>query len=161
RSVGQALGVSDDTAQKRVARALDKLREILSRRGITASGTALSAILIGHTVQAAPAGLIASISAATIAATTTTITTHVTMNWINLKLITAIVTSAVVAGTATHFVQQKEADRLRTDNATLRAQQETLQKEHDAAIASAAAKDNGPALLSRQDQSDLLRLRAE
>src|SRR5438093_5383324 len=40
RSVGLALGVSDDTAQKRVSRALEKLRQHLSRRGITTSAAA-------------------------------------------------------------------------------------------------------------------------
>src|SRR5947209_5521643 len=34
RSVGLALGLSDDAAQKRVSRALDKLRDLLSQRGI-------------------------------------------------------------------------------------------------------------------------------
>src|SRR6266508_3589731 len=45
RSVGVALGVSDDTAQKRVSRALEKLREHFSRRGITTSAAALSIVL--------------------------------------------------------------------------------------------------------------------
>ena len=35
RSVGAALGISDDAAQKRVSRALEKLREMLANRGVT------------------------------------------------------------------------------------------------------------------------------
>src|SRR5438093_8034839 len=35
RAVGAALGVSEDTAQKRVSRALEKLREHLSRRNVS------------------------------------------------------------------------------------------------------------------------------
>src|SRR5437016_11404701 len=65
RSVGLALGVSDDTAQKRVSRALDKLRDLLSQRGIRTSAAALSIILSANAVQAAPAGLAAAISTAT------------------------------------------------------------------------------------------------
>ena len=42
RSVGLALGVSDDTAQKRVSRALDKLRDLLSQQGIATPAVALS-----------------------------------------------------------------------------------------------------------------------
>src|SRR5262245_31897410 len=64
RSAGLALGVSDDTAQKRVSRALDKLRERLSRRGITTSAAALSLVLSAHAVEAAPLGLAATISTA-------------------------------------------------------------------------------------------------
>src|SRR5215469_9058003 len=72
RSVGVALGVSDDTAQKRVSRALEKLRECLARRGLTATGAALSVAISANAVQAAPAGLAASLSTAALAGTTLT-----------------------------------------------------------------------------------------
>jgi len=61
RAVGAALGVSDDTAQKRVARGLEKLRVALERRGVTTTTTALSAALASQAVQAAPAGLAAAL----------------------------------------------------------------------------------------------------
>lgn len=64
REVGRALGVSDDTAQKRVARALEKLHGLLSKRGITSSVTTLSVLLAAHAVQAAPIGLTEAISRA-------------------------------------------------------------------------------------------------
>src|SRR5207249_8707096 len=64
RAVGAALGVSGDTAQKRVSRALDKLREHLSRRGISRTATALSVVLSANAIQAAPVGLTVSISTA-------------------------------------------------------------------------------------------------
>ena len=35
RAIGGALGISDDAAQKRVSRALEKLRELLASRGVT------------------------------------------------------------------------------------------------------------------------------
>src|SRR6266536_435854 len=64
RSVGLALGVSDGAAQKRVSRALEKLRDLLSQRGIRTSATALSIILSANAVQAAPVGLAVTISSA-------------------------------------------------------------------------------------------------
>ena len=57
RSVGLALGVSDDTAQKRVSRALEKLREYLAHHGITTTGAALAMDISANAVQAAPVGL--------------------------------------------------------------------------------------------------------
>ena len=77
REVGAALGVSDDTAQKRVSRALEKLRQQLARRGITSPATALSAAIIANAVQAAPAGLAATISS-TVLLTGTAISSTVT-----------------------------------------------------------------------------------
>src|SRR5260370_26711305 len=64
RSVGRALGISDDAAQKRVSRALDKLREHLSRRGIQTSAAALSLVIATNAVHAAPLGLVAALSSA-------------------------------------------------------------------------------------------------
>jgi protocatechuate 3,4-dioxygenase beta subunit len=57
RSVGAALGISDDAAQKRVSRALGKLRELLANRGVTLTFALLSSFMAGRAVSAAPAGL--------------------------------------------------------------------------------------------------------
>jgi RNA polymerase sigma factor (sigma-70 family) len=60
--VGEVLGVSEVAAQKRVSRALEKLRVILCRRGITLSSIALAAAVTESAVQAAPAGLTATVA---------------------------------------------------------------------------------------------------
>jgi RNA polymerase sigma factor (sigma-70 family) len=67
RAVGAALGVSDDTAQKRVARALEKLRTWLGRRGVTSTAGALAVVLSAEAVQAAPATLGASLTGTALA----------------------------------------------------------------------------------------------
>src|SRR2546426_3797541 len=53
RAVGSALGVGEDAAQKRVSRALEKVRTFLSRRGVTLTATALGATLATESVVAA------------------------------------------------------------------------------------------------------------
>ena len=68
RAIGAALGISDDAAQKRVARALGKLRTILLRRGVTLSAGSLAVALSAGTAQSAPASLSASICSASLAA---------------------------------------------------------------------------------------------
>jgi RNA polymerase sigma factor (sigma-70 family) len=58
RKIGMALGVSEDAAQKRVSRALEKLRALLLKRGnVSLPVAALSLVLASHSVQAAPSGL--------------------------------------------------------------------------------------------------------
>ncbi len=64
REVGGALGASEDAAKMRVNRALDKLRNFFHRRGITVPEAALAAAISENSLQAAPAGLAASVSAA-------------------------------------------------------------------------------------------------
>lgn len=64
REIGQALGTTDDGAQKRLSRALERLRAALVRRGVTTSAGALAAALTSHAVETAPAGLQGLITAA-------------------------------------------------------------------------------------------------
>src|SRR5207249_1858276 len=64
RTVGQALGVSDDAAQKRVSRAVERLREFFAKRGVTVGAGGLAVVMSANAVQAAPAGLAVTISIA-------------------------------------------------------------------------------------------------
>lgn len=66
RVVGAALGLNDDAAQKRVSRAVAKLREILTRNGISVSASSLSGFL-SATVPCAPAGLASSVAKSSLA----------------------------------------------------------------------------------------------
>jgi RNA polymerase sigma factor (sigma-70 family) len=64
RDVGAALGTNDDAAQKRVSRALEQLRAFFLRRGIAVTAAGLATTLTAHAIEAAPAGLGATISGA-------------------------------------------------------------------------------------------------
>jgi RNA polymerase sigma factor (sigma-70 family) len=68
REVGEALGLSEDASQKRITRALEKLRAYFSRRGIAASLPLLTAVLHANAVQGAPIGLSSTIAASSFAA---------------------------------------------------------------------------------------------
>ncbi|HXP61041.1 MAG TPA: sigma-70 family RNA polymerase sigma factor [Dongiaceae bacterium] len=67
REVGRALGTSEDAAQKRVTRALEKLRSYFARQGIAATAGLIAAEISAHAVQSAPAGLAAGIAATSLA----------------------------------------------------------------------------------------------
>src|SRR5690348_861311 len=71
REVGKALGTSDDAAQKRVSRAVDRLREFFSKRGVTIGAAGLVVVISTNAVHAAPAGLAVAISSVALVATTT------------------------------------------------------------------------------------------
>ena len=129
RSIGQSLGVADDAAQKRVSRALDKLRAGLSRRGISATAAALSAVLSANAVQSAPAGLAVTISAAaTLAGTAVQTSTAIAATKIiamtTLQKAIIGVAFAAVVGTGVHEARQA---------AWLRGEVQTLQQQAGAA----------------------------
>jgi RNA polymerase sigma factor (sigma-70 family) len=52
RRVGASFGISEDAAQKRVARALEKLRAVLATRGVTVSSVALTTFLAAQSTAA-------------------------------------------------------------------------------------------------------------
>src|SRR5438034_4094344 len=64
REVGRTFGTSEDAAQKRVSRAVERLREFFAKRGVTVGASGLAGIISAHAVQAAPSGLAVTISTA-------------------------------------------------------------------------------------------------
>jgi RNA polymerase sigma factor (sigma-70 family) len=65
--VGERLGFGESGSSRRIARALEKLRIRLAKRGITTTAAALTAVLSAHAVQAAPAEVVASLANAALA----------------------------------------------------------------------------------------------
>jgi len=169
RAVGAALGVSDDTAQKRVSRALDKCREHLSRRGIRSTATALSAVLSANAVQAAPTGLASALSAVALAGAPVAATASaaagkvIAMTTLQKTLITA--TIAVLAGAAIY--EAHHAGNARAEVQTLQQQQTPLteqirqlqQERNETANQLAALRDKSERL--SRDAAEVLRLRGE
>ncbi len=70
REVGEALGASEDAAQKRVSRAVERLREFFSKRNVTIGAGGLAVLISANAVQSAPIGLAAAISTAAVFAGT-------------------------------------------------------------------------------------------
>ncbi len=65
--IGAVLGLSENAARMRVDRALEKLRSLFHRRGVTVASATLAASLTAHSTHAAPIGLAAKVAAASFA----------------------------------------------------------------------------------------------
>jgi len=63
RDVGHALGISEDTAQKRVARAIIKLRGLLVKEGVPVSSGAMTASISAHAMPIVSAQISATVAA--------------------------------------------------------------------------------------------------
>jgi Sigma-70, region 4 len=63
--IAEALGISEHAASKRVTRAVDRLRDFFSRRGVSVSSATLGAILATNVSEAAPAALASAVSSTT------------------------------------------------------------------------------------------------
>jgi len=113
RSVGRALGTSDDTAQKRVTRALEKLRAVLTRRGVAVTSTAL----LAASLEAAPftpvaPGLAALVSAHALSTAATAAGTGLTLlslkTMITSKLALGLAATVAIAGTTAILVTHSD-----------------------------------------------------
>ncbi len=160
REVGAEFGISEDAARMRANRALERLRALLDRRGVSVTPVLLAAALVSTASSAVPAGLAGAITTTAVAGTILTTVTTTTMNWINAKAIAAIVSAAVLTGTGTYLVKQNEANRLRDENGKLLAQQAALTTEIQSAQ-SAAQLTASELDRSKKDNLELLRLRNE
>src|SRR4051794_39301038 len=68
RSIARVFGVSEDAAQKRVSRAVGKLRELLEQRGVVLAAAALGTVLSEQCIRAAPMTLASHVATKAFAA---------------------------------------------------------------------------------------------
>jgi uncharacterized protein (TIGR03435 family) len=126
RDVGLALGASEDAAEKRVSRALEKLRNFFTKRGVDSTTATIAETISANSVQAAPVALAKSVTAVAIAkgaaASGSTLTlikgALKIMAWTKAKTATVAITVALLAaGTATvtvkKILESKEDDSWR------------------------------------------------
>jgi RNA polymerase sigma factor (sigma-70 family) len=162
RTVGTALGVSDDTAQKRIARSLEKLRALLARRGVTTTSTALSAALATNAVQAAPAGLASAWIGASLAnATAETGTTSTLMKIMSMTKFQTGLSAIIVGGLALTATLQHQAGRkARDENQALQQQIASLAADNQSLSNRLQQAGSAPTLADDRFR-ELLRLRGE
>ncbi|HEX7577435.1 MAG TPA: sigma-70 family RNA polymerase sigma factor, partial [Verrucomicrobiae bacterium] len=67
RDVGLALGASEDAAERRVNRALEKLRKFFTKHGVSSTTAMIAGAISANSVQAAPVALAKSVTAMAIA----------------------------------------------------------------------------------------------
>jgi hypothetical protein len=173
REVGETLGTSDDAAQKRVSRAIERLREFLAQRGVMVGAGGLGIVLSSHAVQAAPAGLASAVftsafagaaasataSSASLSATTQTLAMTTTQKAL------VVLTLVAAVGVSVYEVRQNAALRARNlaleqEHIPLAEQVQQLKQERDRATNRVAALTEEVAK-SKRNPAELLKLRGE
>ena len=118
RDVGAAIGASDDTAQKRVSRAVERLRDFLVKRGVDAVATGLVAAVSAHAVQAAPSKLAGTISAA-ISGGTAALVTTTSIIAVKTKISLAVAAALLVFGGGAYLIWQAKIRPINAENEKL------------------------------------------
>jgi RNA polymerase sigma factor (sigma-70 family) len=169
RSIGQALGVSDDSAQKRVSRALEKLRNQLGQRGIRSSAAALSIVLSANAVQSAPLSLSATIFAQT--ALSAAVVKSGAIGVANTLFMTTVqktvIATVLVAAMGTGVYQARRAALFQDQASALQQQRDVLAEENRQLREEKSSATKGQAAASQridgapEPSGELLRLRGE
>src|ERR1035437_185280 len=156
--IGARCGLNENAARMRVERALEKLRSLLARRGVT-TVAALASVISAHAVQVVPASLAATLAATSLAsAGTGTLAFWSIMNMTKLKL---GIGALVVASASTALIVQHQArEKLLLGNEALTQQIAQLKTDNET-LSSLATQAKKPALLPSDQLSELLRLRGE
>jgi RNA polymerase sigma factor (sigma-70 family) len=170
RQVGHSLGTSEDAAQKRVSRAVERLREFFAKRGVAVGAGGLVVGISTNAVHAAPVGLFATVTAAAALAGTTLVTTTtataakaIAMSTLQKTFVTVTLAAAVGAG----IYQAREASHLRDQVQTLQQQQAPLAelaaqlKSDNEILSNRVTQANRSPSLSSERLRELLRLRSE
>jgi hypothetical protein len=118
--VGDALKSSEDTARKRVTRALEKLRKYFSRRGVASTSAIIASGISVNSVQAAPMALAKSVTAVAIAKSAAASGSTLTlikgalklMAWTKAKTALAIGAALLLTVGTTTIVVQKTHNRI-------------------------------------------------
>jgi RNA polymerase sigma factor (sigma-70 family) len=107
KEIGERLGLDERTAQKRVQRALERLRTMFVRRGITFSGALIASAVAAHSVSAAPASVNTLATACAVgrnSADSTNVIIRGTlkaMAWVRLKFAASCGAALLLTGAAT------------------------------------------------------------
>ena len=118
RQAATELGISEEAAKKRVARAVDKLRRFFSTRGIALSAAALASLVTANAVQAAPASVSTGVAAKVFAVGTLgsgTLPEFVRQTlsawrWARLKTVAGLGTAAVATALLIHWAAGPRSD---------------------------------------------------
>lgn len=155
--VGAALGASEDAAKMRVNRALEKLRKLFNKRGVTLTGAAIAGAVSANAVQAVPVGLATKISAsALVVGSTLTATTTIVMTTLQKAIIGATLAAAVGTG----IYEARHVSSLREENQALHQQVAQLEADTES-LSGLIANAKIPASLPSDQFTELLRLRGE
>ena len=126
-----ALGLAEGAVQKRVQRALEKLRAAFAKQGVTHTAQAIAGSVNRYAVLAAPAGLMALICAnaaqGAIIATSITALANGTLQTLAMTTIQkTLITATLIASVGTGLYEAKENAQARAEVRTLQQQQAPL-----------------------------------
>ena len=164
KAVAAATGGTEQAAQMRVSRALEKLRKLFAKQGVVLSAAALGGLMAAQGTQAAPAGLAASVTGAALHGSSLTASTLIlvkgslkVMAWTKMKL--AVGASVVVLLAYQQHQNSLQAHQLAAARDALRAGAEAAAAQ-ESQLKELEEETTAISNTRREQEQELTRLRA-
>jgi RNA polymerase sigma factor (sigma-70 family) len=163
RTVGHALGISEEAARKRVERALEKVRAILARDGLVSTSASLSLAFSRQLTIPAPLGLAANIaelatSGMPLPSAAPAFLSTILMSKTKIVALGAVVLAAAITPM---ILQQRAIQRLRAESARAQGAAPLAGRDFAGIAPVNATESDSDVQRLRLEHSELLRLRAE
>lgn len=166
------LGIREDAAHKRLARALEKVRKLFARRGVALSASAIAAAISANSVQAAPAGLAALVCAntakgAVIAASISTLAAGTVKTIAVATIQKTVLVTALAASVGVGLYEARQAANARAEIQGLQQEQAAAArqiaslKEENTRLSNLVANAGEQSTLSQAQFNELLKLRGQ
>ncbi|MBA4147764.1 MAG: sigma-70 family RNA polymerase sigma factor [Verrucomicrobia bacterium] len=156
QEVGSALGISDDAAQKRVSRAVERLRSYFTKRGVGVSASSVVLAISANAAPAVPSGLATVVTTSVLSsAALGTISTVATKKVLAATAVQkTIVATAVALAIGTGFYQTARSSQLQ-DELQLRQKQSRAFAAEQAALETNLAEGTRALSLASQELEQL------
>ncbi len=125
QEMAAVLGINAEAAQKRLNRAVERLRGSFAKRGLTAGATSLTTLISVNAVQAAPAGLAATFSAAALSTAALTSTSAALQILAMTTLQKSLAAAAIALFAGVGIYQTRQASQFRQEVQNLQQWQDT------------------------------------
>ncbi len=169
QEMAQTLGISDEAAQKRVSRAVQRLRDFFSKRNVTIGASGLTVLISANAIQAAPVGLASAITATVLSGTAVYTSTFIavtkTIGMTTIQKTIIATTLAVLAGAGIYEARQnfqlhKQNLALQQQQAPLTEQMAQLRAENNH-LSNLIAQTKDEKSLSQAQINELMKLRGQ
>ena len=154
--ISATIGTSEAAAHKRLGRALEKLREIFTRRGVNPSAGVLAAAMTLAGAEAAPSDLAVTIASTSLSCVKTVAVATQLAFLMKNKIAIGLIGAAMISTTL--YWQERRFVRLSAENTALRNEVDSLRQSAANSDGSNSTSESGD---REHDRVELLRLRGE
>jgi RNA polymerase sigma factor (sigma-70 family) len=168
--VGHAIGSNEDAAQKRIQRAVERLRKFFEKRKLKIGAAGLVAVLSANAVQSAPSGLavlVATSALANFTSTTTTVTvTKAIVMTTTQKVIVAVAAAGVLGAgwyhaSVVHTLRQQVSALQQEQEQQAALNHKAQQLEHERDLATNALALATEETAQKKGPNEVLKLRGQ